>query len=344
MNLTTLSPYRADSSRCRQLARGVRRATRHYGANVTHRPFRFGVQASNAANRSTWVDLARRCEATGYSCLTMPDHYDNQLAPVPALMTAADATTTLRVGALVWDNDYKHPAVLAKELATMDVLSDGRLEIGLGAGWMISDYAQLGMPYDPAKVRIDRFEEGLRIIKAAMGPDAFSHSGEHYVVTDYNGTPKPVQSPCPPILIGGGGKRVLTIAAHQADIIGINGTMSAGVIGPDAISTMTAQAVDDKVDIVRQAAGSRLADIEMNVRAFLVNVTDHPESAMDGIAAMMGVERSMVADTPFALVGPPSKIIEDLQARRERWGFSYIIVGADDVESFAPVVSALVGR
>lgn len=274
----------------------------------------------------------------------MPDHYDNQLAPVPALMAAADATTSLRVGALVWDNDYKHPAVLAKELATMDLLSDGRLEIGLGAGWMISDYAQLGMSYDAAKVRIDRFEEGLRIIKAAMGPDAFSHAGEHYVVTDYNGTPKPVQSPCPPILIGGGGKRVLTIAAREADIIGINGTMSAGVVGPDAISTMTAEAVDDKVDIVRQAAGSRLADIEMNVRAFLVNVTDEPEPAMDGIAAMMGVERSMVAETPFALVGPPSKLIEDLQARRDRWGFSYIIVGADDVESFAPVVSALAGR
>lgn len=274
----------------------------------------------------------------------MPDHYDNQLAPVPALMAAADATTSLRVGALVWDNDYKHPAVLAKELATMDLLSEGRLEIGLGAGWMISDYSQLGMPYDAAKVRIDRFEEGLRIIKAAMGPDTFSHSGEHYVVTDYNGTPKPVQAPCPPILIGGGGKRVLTIAAREADIIGINGTMSAGVVGPDAISTMTAEAVDDKVDIVRQAAGSRLADIEMNVRAFLVNVTDQPEPAMDGIATMMGVERSMVADTPFALVGPPAKIIDDLQARRERWGFSYIIVGADDVEAFAPVVSALAGR
>ena len=308
------------------------------------RPFRFGIQASQARSRQEWADLARRAEANGYSSLTMPDHFDEQLAPVPALMCAADVTDDLRIGALVWDNDYKHPAVLAKELATMDVLSDGRLELGIGAGWMISDYEQLGIPYDSAKVRIDRFVEGLHVIKGAMGPEAFSFSGDHYTITNYNGTPKPVQAPCPPILIGGGGKRVLSIAAREADIIGINGTMAAGVIGPDAISTMTAQAVDEKVGIVREAAGDRLGSIEMNVRAFLVNVTDSPSEAMAGIAAMMGVEASMVEQTPFALVGPPSKIVEDLLARRERWGFSYIIVGAADVESFAPVVAELAGR
>ena len=308
------------------------------------RPFRFGVQASSAKTRAEWVDLALRTEGQGYSCLTMPDHYDDQMAPVPALMTAANVTTTLRVGALVWDNDYKHPAVLAKELATMDVLSDGRLELGIGAGWMISDYEQMGMPYDTAKVRIDRFVEGIKVIKGAMAQGPFSFSGEHYTITGYNGTPKPVQSPCPPILIGGGGKRVLSIAAREADIIGINATMSAGVVGPDAISTMTAAAVDEKVDIVRQAAGARLADIEMNVRAFLVNITDDAAGAAAGIAAMMGVEQKMVEETPFALVGPPSKLIEDLIARRDRWGFSYIIVGAEDIDSFAPVVSALNGK
>jgi len=274
----------------------------------------------------------------------MPDHYDDQMAPVPALMTAANVTTTLRVGALVWDNDYKHPAVLAKELATMDVLSDGRLEIGIGAGWMISDYEQMGIPYDSAKIRIDRFVEGIKVIKGAMAQGPFSFSGEHYTITGYNGTPKPVQAPCPPILIGGGGKRVLSIAAREADIIGINATMSAGVVGPDAISTMNAAAVDEKVDIVRQAAGSRFADIEMNVRAFLVNITDDAAGAAAGIAAMMGVEPKMVEETPFALVGPPNKLIEDLLARRERWGFSYVIVGAEDVDSFAPVVSALNGK
>jgi len=274
----------------------------------------------------------------------MPDHYDEQLAPVPALMTAANVTTTLRIGALVWDNDYKHPAVLAKELATMDVLCDGRLELGIGAGWMISDYEQMGMPYDSAKIRIDRFVEGIKVIKGAMAQGPFSFSGEHYTITGYNGTPKPIQAPCPPILIGGGGKRVLSIAAREADIIGINATMSAGVVGADTFLTMTAAAVDEKVDIVRVAAGARLADIEMNVRAFLVNITDDAAGAAADIAAMIGVEPRMVEETPFALVGPPSKLIEDLIAGRERWGLSYIIVGDDQIDAFAPVVSALNGK
>lgn len=308
------------------------------------RPFRFGVQSSSAKTRADWLDIARRTEDQGYSCLTMPDHYDEQLAPVPALMTAANVTTTLRIGALVWDNDYKHPAVLAKELATMDVLCDGRLELGIGAGWMISDYEQMGIPYDSAKIRIDRFVEGIKVIRGAMAQGPFSFSGEHYTITGYNGTPKPIQAPCPPILIGGGGKRVLSIAAREADIIGINATMSAGVVGSDTFLTMTAQAVDEKVDIVRVAAGARLADIEMNVRAFLVNITDDAAGAAADIAAMIGVEQKMVEETPFALVGPPSKLIEDLIARRERWGLSYIIVGDDQIDAFAPVVSALNGK
>ena len=239
----------------------------------------------------------------------MPDHFGEQLAPVPALMTAADATTSLRIGALVWDNDYKHPVVLAKELATMDVLSEGRVEIGIGAGWMISDYDESGIPYDSPKVRIDRFVEGLAIIKGAMGAERFSHSGEHYTITNHNGLPKPVQAPCPPILIGGGGKRVLSLAAREADIIGINGTMTAGVVGPDAISTMTAEAVDDKVAIVHAAAGSRMDQIEMNVRVFLVNVTDDRIKRMDAMSSGLGVPRSFMEDSPFALIGTTDQMI-----------------------------------
>ena len=276
--------------------------------------------------------------------LTMPDHFTDQLAPVPALMSVADATTNLRVGALVWDNDYKHPVVLAKELATMDLLSDGRLELGIGAGWMISDYEQSGIPYDRAGLRIERMIEGIDVMKGCFAEGAFSYAGKHYTITNYTGTPKPMQAPCPPILIGGGGKRVLTYAAQVADIIGINATMSAGAVGPEAISTMTAQAVDEKVDIVRDAVGSRLNHVEMNIRAFLVNITDDAVGAISRLSAAMGVEESMVAETPFALMGPPSKLIEDLIARRERWGFSYVIVGGEDIEKFAPVVAALSGK
>ncbi|MDA0370246.1 MAG: TIGR03621 family F420-dependent LLM class oxidoreductase [Actinomycetota bacterium] len=310
----------------------------------TSRPFRFGVQASGSLSGTAWKELARRVEGNGYSTLTMPDHFDDQLAPVPALTLAAAVTDSLRVGALVWDNDYKHPLVLAKELATMDVLSDGRVEIGLGAGWMIADYEQSGMPYDRAGVRIDRFVEGLAVIRGLMGPDPFSFEGQHYRISGHNGTPKPVQGPCPPILIGGGGKRVLSIAAREADIVGINATMSAGVIGPQAFDTMTAPAVDEKVAIVREAAGPRWADIELNIRAFLVNISDDARGAAEAIAGMIGVTAEQVEETPFALVGPTSKIVDDLLERRERWGFSYVIVGMNDVESFAPVVAALDGK
>jgi probable F420-dependent oxidoreductase len=308
------------------------------------RPFRFGIQLRNAPTRTAWVETARMIESLGYATATMPDHFDDQLAPVPALQALADATTTLRLGALVYDNDYKHPLVLAKELATMDVLSEGRVEIGLGAGWMRTDYEQSGIPYDRPGVRIDRFVEGLAIIKGLLGPDPFTFEGEHYTITGHDGRPKPVQQPRPPILIGGGGPRVLGIAAREADIIGINATLTAGAVGAEVIATMSAEAVDTKIAAVHAAGAHRLDEIEFNVRAFMVNVTDDPDGAIDGLASMLGVEPSLIHESPFALIGPPSKLVDDLLARRERWGFSYVIVGPDEAEAFAPVVAELAGR
>lgn len=311
---------------------------------IKQRPFRFGVQVNGTGSRREWVELARKIEDSGYSTMTMPDHFGDQLAPVPALQSAADATTTLRLGALVYDNDYKHPVVLAKELATMDVLSDGRVEVGLGAGWMISDYDQSGIPYDPPGVRISRFIEALRIIKSSFGPDRFSFDGEHYTITNYNGMPKPVQSP-PPVLIGGGGPRVLRFAAREADIVGINATLTSGAVDASTFESMTADAVDHKVGVVRDAAASagRLGDIELNIRTFMVFVTEDVAGALDTLAGFTGVPTHVIAQSPFALVGPPSKIIDDLCERRERWGFSYVIVGQDDVETIAPVVAELTG-
>ena len=309
-----------------------------------HRGFRFGVQASRATTAREWADLARRAEANGYDVLTMPDHFTDQLAPVPALMAAADATTDLRVGALVFDNDYKHPVVLAKELATIDLLSEGRLEIGLGAGWMISDYEEAGIPYDSPKVRIDRFVEGLKIIKGTMGEGPYSFSGDHYTVTNYNGQPKPLQKPCPPVLIGGGGKRVLSIAAREADIVGINGTLHAGVIGTEAVATMTADAVDEKVAIVAEAGAHRLADIEINIRTFFVKVTDDRAGMINAVAGMFKIPAELIEDSPFGLIGSVDSIIESIHAARERWGFSYFIVGGENIEEIAPVVAALKGK
>jgi len=306
------------------------------------RPFRFGVQANGAASAAEWRDLAKRAEAAGYDVLTMPDHFTEQLAPVPALMAAADATERLRIGALVWDNDYKHPVVLAKELATMDVLSGGRLEIGIGAGWMQSDYDQSGIPYDPAPVRIDRMIEGIEVIRGCMAPGTFSFSGRHYTITDYEGLPQPLMKP--PLLVGGGGPRMLRYAARQADIVGVNPVLTSGRIDASTISSMSAEEVDAKVAIVHEAAGDRLAAIEMNIRAFLVAIGPDAAAATEGVSAMVGVPESMVAASPFALVGPPTKLAEDLLARRERWGFSYVIVGGENLDDFAPVVAALAGR
>lgn len=308
-----------------------------------HRGFRFGVQVSKETTAKGWAELARRTEAAGYDVLTMPDHFTDQLAPMPALMAAASATTSLRVGALVFDNDYKHPVILAKELATMDLLSDGRTEIGLGAGWMISDYEEAGIQYDSPKVRIDRFIEGMAIIRGAMADGPFSFSGDHYTVTNYTGWPKPVQSP-PPILIGGGGKRVLSYAAREADIIGINGTLTAGVVGPEALSTMTAESVDEKVAIVAAAGAHRLNDIEMNIRTFFVKVTDDRAKTVQGISSMFGVDEDMIDSSPFALIGSVDSCIEQLLERRERWGFSYTIVGAENIDECAPIVAALRGK
>lgn len=311
---------------------------------MSSRPFRFGVQASGAADARSWVELVRKVEDFGYTTITMPDHFGDQLAPVPALMAAADATRTLRIGGLVLDNDYKHPVVLAKELATMDVLSDGRLEIGIGAGWLRSDYDAAGIAYDRPGVRIDRLVEALAVIKGAMADGAFSFAGEHYTVTDYDGRPQPVQRPHPPILIGGGGPRMLRIAVEHADIVGINGSLHEGAVGPEAIASMTGPAVDEKIAVVRSIAGDRLDDIELNIRAFFVSVTDDRPGTVDGVARMIGVDPAMVADSPFAAIGTTSSITEDLLRRRDELGFSYVIVGAEDVEPFAPVVAALAGR
>ncbi len=308
-----------------------------------HRGFRFGVQVSKETSAKGWAELARRTEAAGYEVLTMPDHFTDQLAPVPALMAAANATTTLRVGALVFDNDYKHPVVLAKELATIDLLSDGRLDIGLGAGWMISDYEEAGMPYDSPKVRIDRFIEGVAVIRGAMAEGSFSFSGDHYTITNYNGQPKPIQAR-PPLLIGGGGKRVLSYAAREADIIGINGTLTAGVVGPEALETMTAESVDEKVAIVAAAGAHRINDIEMNIRTFFVKVTNDRAATVEGISSMFGVSKELIDASPFALIGSVEECIEQLLERRERWGFSYTIVGAENIDECAPIVAALRGK
>ena len=306
-------------------------------------PFRFGVQVTKTGSGAEWRDRVRQIEDLGYSTLFMPDHFDEQLAPMPAMAMAAAHTTTLRIGALVFDNDYKHPAILAKEAATIDLCSDGRLELGIGAGWMRTDYDALGLPYDPPAVRVDRFEEALHVIRQCFTGERFTYHGEHYRITDYASWPVPTQKPLP-ILIGGGGKRVLSIAGREADIVGINPNLREGRIGRDASLDSLADQTDRKVEWVRAAAGPRWDAIEIQMRFFITSVRPDRMAFAEQIAPMFGVSPEEAVESAAALVGTEAEIIEQLERRRERWGLSYVVVGDDNVEEFAPIVAALNGR
>ena len=306
------------------------------------RRFRFGIQLSNASSGAEWAAAARQAEDLGYSTLFMPDHFGDQLAPVPALMAAADATTELRIGALVFDNDYKHPVVLAKELATMDVLSGGRVEVGLGAGWMKSDYDQSGIAYDAPGVRVSRMEEGIAIIKGCFAPGPYSFEGEHYSITGYDGLPKPTQTP-PPFLIGGGARRVLSIAAREAQIVGINPSIHSGQVDAAAAQNGAAEETDKKLGWVKEAAGERYADLEINLLQFAAILTDDREGTAAMMAPLFGLPPEELDTYPHACIGNVDQIIESLQARRERWDASYIVFQGDTMEAMAPVVAKLSG-
>ena len=306
-------------------------------------PFRFGVQLHNARDGKAWSDLVRKAEDLGYATAFIPDHFGDQLSPIPALMAAADATTALKVGALVLDNDFKHPVVLAKEIATMDVLSGGRVELGIGAGWMKTDYETSGIPYDEPKVRVDRMEESVAVLKGLFADGAYSFKGEHYEITELDGMPKPLQRPHPPFLIGGGGKRMLSIAAREADIVGINPNLKAGEINRDVGADATAAAMDRKVGWVREAAGDRFDDIELNVLVFVAMITDDRKSVAEALAGGFGLEPDEALEVPSAVVGTVDECVETLQARRERWGLSYVVFQEGGMDAMAPVVAKLAG-
>jgi probable F420-dependent oxidoreductase len=292
----------------------------------------------------SWADQARKVEDLGFSTLLMPDHFGDQLAPVPALMAAADATTTLKVGALVFDNDYRHPLILAKEAATLDLLSNGRLELGLGAGWMRSDYEESGIAYDPPGVRVDRFEEGVAIIIGLLESEGpFSFSGKHYSVSGHSGTPRPAQLPRPPVIIGGGGRRVLGIAARNAEIVSINVDLRSGTAGPESASNATPDATREKIGWVKEAAGDRFDEIELNTLIGFVMVTDDRQSIIDAMAPALGIDPTDAVHIPLALIGTLDQMAEELEWRRQEYGISYFSVESDAWEAMAPVVARLAG-
>lgn len=305
--------------------------------------FRFGVQTSRAASGDAWREKARKIEDLGYATLFVPDHFDDQFTPTPALMAAAEATTTLRVGGMVFDNDYRHPLIFAKEAATIDVLSGGRYELGIGAGWMKTDYDAAGMTYDRPGIRIDRLQESLTIIKGLFGEGPFSFSGKHYTIHEHNGLPKPVQQPRPPILVGGGGKRVLSLAAREADIVGVNFNLAPGRVNKEVMNTGDATSTAEKIGWIRDAAGGRMDEIELNVTVFVAIVTDDQASMVERIAPGFGMAPAEVLESPHALIGSTEQIADTLRERRDRFGFSYIVFSGDGFEALAPVVKQLAG-
>ncbi|MEX0869131.1 MAG: TIGR03621 family F420-dependent LLM class oxidoreductase [Nitriliruptoraceae bacterium] len=310
-------------------------------------PFRFGVMMNHSMTMPTsgvqWRDFCRSAEDLGYSSLLLSDHLWEQLAPGPAVMAAADATEHLRVGTLMYCNDFRYPAILAKEVATLDLLTDGRLEVGLGAGWKDTDYHQAGIRKDPDGVRVDRMVEALEILTGLLGDEPFSYAGEHYTITELDATPKPIQKPHPPLILGGGGPRVLRIAAQKGDIVSINRTLRAGAVGTNARNNSSDAATDQKVHWVREAAGDRFGDLELNMVIPDMVLTDDRRAEAAKHTARFGLDVDDVLRVPHLWLGTVDQICEDLIERRERWGVSYLVVIAADMQAAAPIVERLRG-
>lgn len=311
----------------------------------SNRRFRFAAQLHASADGPGWSAQARRVEELGYDALFVPDHFEDQLGPIASLTAAAAATERLRIGSLVFDNDYRHPVVLAKEAATIDVLSGGRLELGIGAGWLTTDYEQSGIPHDEPAVRVNRLEEAIAVLKGLFADGTFDLSGDHYRISGLDGLPKPVQRPHPPLLIGGGSPRVLRIAGREADIIGINPSLRSGAVDEATVSDAgNLERLDRKIGWIREGAGNRFDQIELQMLVFGVTVTDDRAAARAQMAQVFGVDDPSTLELPYLWMGSAGEIAEDLRLWRERWGVSYWVVqGMDAVEAAAPIVGELRG-
>jgi probable F420-dependent oxidoreductase len=321
------------------------------------RPFRFGCQAYRATSRKEWVDLARRVESQGYSALHVADHYigpgaaldptghrAQTLAAVPAMAVAAEATTTLLVGSRLFCVGYHHPVVLAKEAATLDVLSEGRLELGLGAGWLAPEYAAMGIPFPAAGERIELLAETVELVRQCLRGGPVDVAGKHVRARDFSALPVPVRGGGPPIMIGGGGRRVLTLAGELADIVSVNFDNSAGALGPDSFRSSTAERTARKVAWVRDAAGDRFGSLELEIGAYYVAVEGRTAASAAQLADRLGITAAELDTFPHALTGSVDRICDVLEERRETYGLSYVTVGDAVADAFAPVVERLAGR
>jgi probable F420-dependent oxidoreductase len=311
---------------------------------MTVAPFRFGLQVVTAGSRGALVERARRVEDLGFEVLQTADHLDEVLPPLVTLATVAEATTTLRVGTLVLNNDLRHPVVLAREAAAVDLLSEGRLELGIGAGHSEPEYRSAGLRFDPPGVRIDRLAESLHLLDGLLRGEEVTSAGPHYAVTAARAFPRPVQDPRPPLLVGGGGRRLLALAARTADVVGLTGTGPTRADGRDHVPSHWApSAVDAQVAHVRAeaAAAGRPAAPELHALVQVVTVTGDRRRALEAVQRHLPeLTLEDLEGTPYLLVGTVDAMVEQLQAARERWGISYVTVRD---EALAPAVARLAG-
>lgn len=306
------------------------------------RPFRFALTIGGFDNRSSFIEAVRRAEDAGFDVLAGVDHIGPPLGVLPMLAVAAEISR-LRVSPMVIANEYRHPVLLAQDAATIDVLPEGRFELGIGTGWIKAHHMSAGFPYERGRVRVDRLAEAITVIKGCWSDPNFEFRGEHYQV-DLDGGPLPVQQPHPPLLIGGAGPRLLRLAGREADIVGI--TLTYGQTGFDTFGAAIATSGDriaDQLSWVREGAGDRFPQLELSVMVHDLVATADADSAVETIAGRSGATKSQVLDSPHLLVGPTERMVDTLVERRERLGLSYVVFRGAHLVDASPVVKQLAG-
>ena len=319
------------------------------------KPFRFGLQAYAPASGKDWRDLARKAESMGFSSFHLADHVIGPgpaltatghpvqtVAAIPAMAVAAEATDTIKIGCRVLCVDYRNPVMLAKEVATLDFFSEGRLELGIGAGWLQNEYEAMGIPFDKAGVRIERMEEVIGLLRASFAEGELNVTGRHVHAVGFEAVPKPVRTP--PLMIGGGAKKVLTIAGREADIVSLNFNNSSGKLGPAGIGSSTAELTLEKIGWVKDGAGARFDQIEIEIAAYFTIVTPDGDGTRAKMAPMLGMTPEVLAEHPNALIGSVDEICDRIVERRERFGISYVSFGASVIDAVAPVIDRLAGK
>jgi probable F420-dependent oxidoreductase len=284
---------------------------------------------------------ARRAEELGYQALLVPDHLGRQLSPIAALSAAAAVTSRLRIGAYVFANDFRHPLILAREAATLDLLSNGRFELGLGAGWRTDDYRQLGYAYARPGRRIDRLEEAIVLVKRLLAGERVTHAGPHYRLDRAVVAPRPVQRPHPPIIMGGGGPRMLRLAAREADIVGLIPQFN--LRGRPILTDVTEAAAERKVAIVRMAAGDRFDRLVLDLFIADAGMVGSGQPLPRSLAAAGKGAVTGLIGSPYVLYGTLAQLRERLERRRARTGISAYSIPQGAMEAMAPLVEALAG-